>query len=92
MTFAWLLAFVIWIIMFLINIKFEYLTWHIAPGHGYFNTYSSLDVEKFENKLNAYYDKIYLAPIREKCLIQLFGNDISKIIISMLDIFDDDDE
>lgn len=92
MTFSWLTVFVIWIILFIVNLKFEYLTWHIAPGTSYFNTYSTLDVDKFSLKLNNYYDKIYIAPIREKYLTQRFGQDISYIIISMLDIFDDDEE
>jgi len=92
MTFSWLTLLVIWIVMFAVNLKFEYLTWHIAPGVGYFNTSSSLDVDKFEQKLTSYYDKIYLAPIREQHLIQLFGEDIAQIIISMLDIFEDDED
>ena len=91
MTFSWLTMFVIWSVLFVVNIKFEYLTWHIAPGTDSFPVNKRMDGDKFERSLLGYYDTICVAPIREQCLNEVFGRDIAIIILSMIDIYDDDE-
>ena len=91
MTFSWMTLFVIWMSLFVVNIKFEYLTWHIAPGTSTFPVNKRMDAVKFERSLLGYYDSICVAPVREQCLKNVFGKDIAVIIMSMIEIYDDDE-
>ena len=71
-------------ILLYLNVKEQYLLWHILPFSSQLNQVTGLDGDRYLKKIANHYFGMTVIPIRRAIVIDHFGPDLGEIIVSYL--------